>query len=168
MEGINMSNIVAVDNKMSAIDLAMYFILKENMSQKKVQKLAYYAQAYSLVINNSDIVEGIEFQAWVHGPVNTELRKRFREYGWRDMMIIPEQVDNVKSTLNELISNEQKSILELVWSAYGDLSADELEQLTHSEDPWLEKREGLEDFERSAEVISNETMRNYYRQFYNA
>src|SRR5579871_6332042 len=44
----------------------------------KLQKLAYYVQAWHLAINRAPLFAG-SFEAWVHGPVNRELYDRFRD-----------------------------------------------------------------------------------------
>ena len=62
----------SVVKKTSALTVADYFLYKANkekkpITNKKLQKLVYYAQAWSLVLNNKKLFsEPIE--AWVHGP----------------------------------------------------------------------------------------------------
>lgn len=152
----------ALDNTSSIENLVHWFILKENMSQKKVQKLCYYAQAWSVALLNKDIVEGIEFEAWVHGPVNTYIRRMLKRFGWRDIKITPEYLENVISDVSQEFNEVQVKLLESVWETYGNLSADELEDLTHKEEPWLEKRVGLSTFESSTRKISRKTMKKFY------
>lgn len=151
------------ENKATEVDLIYWFLHKKSASQKKLQKLAYYAQAWSLVLLNEDIVDGIEFQAWVHGPVNFEIRKELVEFGWNNLSI-PAGTITPEETFSKF-SEAQNDVLEQVWKVYGELTADQLEALTHQEEPWLEKRQGLEKFEASREVISNETMKKYYSKF---
>ena len=144
------------------INLIEWFILKENMTQKKVQKLAYYAQAWSLVLLEQDIVPKIKFQAWVHGPVNLSIRAILKKYGWKDIMVQKDFVTESKKEIETRFSKDAIKVLKLVWNTYGDMTANELESLTHSEKPWREKREGLGTFEASKKIISNKTMKSFY------
>ncbi len=145
-------------------DVANWFLLKRNhMTNKKIQKLCYYAQAWSLAKLGYSIATNASFEAWVHGPVSPALYKIFKQFGWKELKIEESDIEAVKERVESVFNEEQKSVLESVWITYGEYSADELEQLTHSEKPWLEQREGLSKFESSHRVISEETMKDYYQ-----
>ena len=161
-----MKEIEAIDISVDADigDVADWFLLKENMSNKKIQKLCYYAQAWSLAKLDTDISRNCSFEAWVHGPVNMSLYKKFKTYGWRPLKIVESDISIVNERVNILFCNEQKEILNAVWDTYGCLSADELESLSHTEDPWIEQREGLEPLENSRNIISTDTIKKYYRR----
>ena len=60
-------------------DIANWFLKKESMDQKKVQKLCYYAQAWSLALFNKPIID-CKFEAWAHGPVCSELWNELHEH----------------------------------------------------------------------------------------
>ena len=51
-----------------------------------------------------------------------------------------------------------------IYNSYGDLTGDELEQLNHTERPWLEARGNLRPWQNSEQTISEETMKNFYRK----
>ena len=53
-------------------DIANWFLSKEGMTHKKLQKLCYYAQAWYLALYKNKLIDGY-FEAWVHGPVNSSL-----------------------------------------------------------------------------------------------
>lgn len=160
-----MGNIEACPYEVKAdiTDVADWFLLKQSMSNKKIQKLCYYAQAWCLAKLGYPIAKDAQFQAWVHGPVSMVLYKRFKGFGWRELKIVDEDIDMVKERLSKVFNAEQQDILESVWETYGEYGADELEALTHQEQPWLEQRKGLSKFENCNKVISEETMKNYYR-----
>ena len=142
-------------------DIADWFILKGPMSNKKVQKLCYYAEAWSEALLNKKIAPDADFEAWVHGPGNRKLWERFRDFGWREFVLA--DPDGVRENLDTVLTDDQKYVLESVWITYKDFSADELEMLTHQEDPWLEKRTGLDRFETGRRRISRAAMKRYYR-----
>jgi uncharacterized phage-associated protein len=154
--------VVDFDVKSKMADVADWFLLKGHMSNKKIQKLCYYAQAWSLALLDKDIAIDAEFEAWVHGPVNRSLYRKFKEYGWKELKIDDEDVETTKEALQVIFNDSQINVLEAVWEAYGQFSADQLETLTHQESPWLEKREGYGKFESCVEKLSTNTMREYY------
>lgn len=158
----------SVENKASINSLIEWFLHKEQMSHKKIQKLCYYAQAWSQTLNDADIVDGIEFEAWVHGPVNTGIWNACKKFGWRDIMIDSEYVEKSKEECQDAFDENQIRVLELVWDTYGEYSADDLEALTHSEKPWIEAREGKAQFQNCSTKISRETMKSFYIDLYEA
>lgn len=149
------------EEKLTISDIADWFMLKGKMSNKKVQKLCYYAEAWSEALYNHMITDDAVFEAWVHGPVNAELYHRFKDCGWRDVEL--KHPKKAKEKLNRMLTPEQTDLLESVWITYKDYSADDLEILTHREHPWLEQRKGLSKFEPCQNIISRKTMREYYR-----
>ncbi len=156
----NLRNLATITN------LVEWFVQKESMSHKKIQKLCYYAQAWSQTLEQVDIVEGIEFEAWVHGPVNREIWDMCKGFGWRDITITQDTLEQSKEECDVVFNESQKKILNLVWETYGEFTADSLEARTHEEEPWKEQRQGKRTFEPSNAKISRETMREYYIKFY--
>jgi len=142
----------------SIYELADWFLNKESMPHKKLQKLCYYSVAWYYALYNSDLVNDSEFQAWIHGPVSSDLYSKYRKYGWNLIE---------KAELKQEFIKEIEEFLEIVYNTYGDYSGHELEALTHGELPWIEARRGLSEFEPSTNPISKETMKNYYLSIYN-
>ena len=62
-------------------------------------------------------------------------------------------------------TDDELEVLEEVWNTYGELSARQLEHLTHTETPWLDARKGVDPGEKSQEVISHEKMKSYYEKY---
>ena len=141
--------------KYTIFDIAHWFLNKQSMNQRKLQKLCYYAQSWYLALYDKPLFNG-DFEAWVHGPVNKEMWNRFKSYGYLD---IPTKAlyPHTKS-----IDDETISFLERIWATYGEFSGYQLELLSHSEEPWIEARKGIEPSAPSNEKISNDTMRNFY------
>lgn len=148
--------------RVTALSIAEYFIDKANkekkpITNKKLQKIVYYAQAWSLVLKNKKLFSD-DIEAWVHGPAIKSLYVEYKKFGFNS---IKKEVTN--SSLKNL-SLETRKLLDSVWSVYGHLDAYYLEMLTHSESPWQEAREGLQNSENSERVISLKTMKNFYTQ----
>ncbi len=143
--------------KYSIIDIADWFLKKGNMTQKKLQKLCYYAQAWCYALYGYRLINS-DFQAWVHGPVSPVLYEKFRHFGFETIRI--------KGEININLDDEDAKLLEDVWETYGDRTGNALEALTHTEEPWLEARRGYSDNERCTVVISPDSMKRYYRRIY--
>lgn len=137
--------------------VANWFLGKEQMTQKKLQKLCYYAQAWSYALKNKPLMDS-EFEAWVHGPVSAELYQSLKGSYW----------ENVKPIEGYDLPKDPDDIyfLENVWFTYGKETGNSLEVLTHSEPPWILARNGLKPHDGSHNVITPDTMKEYYRSIY--
>lgn len=136
-------------------DLANAFLSIESMTHKKLQKLCYYAKAWYLAINDSNLI--VEpFEAWVHGAVQPRLYQKYRAYGFQ---LIPMFTGEIESIPEEFMSFARD-----IFDSYGDLSGDDLEKLNHREEPWLNARKGLMPWQGTDAIISEEDMKNYYRK----
>lgn len=136
-------------------DLANCFLSIQSMTNKKLQKLCYYAQAWHLALTGSPLVNN-RFEAWIHGPVCPELYTKYRSYGYKD---IPKQLGDGLS-----ISEEIKAYADMTFEAYGHLTENDLEKISHTETPWLEARNGLEPWVNCSKEISWDSMKQYYRE----
>lgn len=122
------------------------------MTAMKLQKLVYYAQAWSLVWDDKPLFEE-PIQAWVNGPVCPALyachRGKFEVSG-----ILGGQIEN--------LTGIQKESIDAVMQAYGQRTSQWLSDLTHSELPWKDARRGLAPDERGSSVIGLDSMVEYY------
>lgn len=144
--------------KYSIFEIANWFLAKESMTQKKLQKLCYYAQAWCYALKGYRL-ENTDYQAWVHGPVSPVLYERFRSFGYDKIRMSGNYVSKVQE--------EDQELLQDVWETYGDRTGNALEVLSHRELPWQEARRGYEPDERCSVVISPATMASYYLSIYN-
>lgn len=134
--------------------LAKAFLSIAPMTNKKLQKLCYYAKAWYLAIYDRNIIQE-RFEAWIHGAVQPELYQRYREYGFSD---IPQNND-LSGVPEEYISFAKE-----VYESYGHLTGDELERINHQEDPWKNARGSCKSWESCSAVISEQDMKDYYRR----
>jgi uncharacterized phage-associated protein len=153
-----------VQAQYSAMDIAKYFIWKSSqekkpITNKKIQKLVYYSQAWNLVLHNEPLFNE-ELEAWIHGPVVRSLYDAFSKFGTDDIAAGMK----IKESEFKDFSSASKDILDQVWHVYGKYTANDLEVFTHSEDPWQKAREGLEPYEASTNVISLDSMLHFYEQ----
>lgn len=126
----------------------------EVLTNLKLQKLLYYAQAWRLALTNEPLVDE-DFQAWVHGPVLPSQYHRFKEFQWRPLAVDLSRPDfagaGIVSHLTEIVD------------VFGSETAVALELMTHREKPWLDARGDLPLDAVSDAVIPKESMAEYYR-----
>lgn len=138
-------------------DVARWFLDKEPMTHKKLQKLCYYAQAWSYLLLPGGKLKEEPFEAWVHGPVNRELWDCCKNYGYAEIA-----ADNLPEGAQPITDAAVISFLEDVYATYGRFSGYQLENLTHREEPWQKARRGYDEFEPSREQIKPADMCAYY------
>ena len=148
-------------DQVTALAVAEYFLGKagergKSLTNKKVQKLVYYAQVWSLVLDGEKLFDE-DIQAWVHGPAIPSLYGEYKKFGFSP---ITGRVSDAVS----VFSKKQTKLLDEVWDVYGKFDAGYLEMLSHSELPWQEAREGVSDVVHSDKVINLETARAFYAQ----
>lgn len=143
--------------------IADYFILKnaqtgKGLSNKKLQKLLYYSQAWSLVVLDANKPLFDEpIQAWVHGPAVPRVYGHFKEFVMND---IKKPLD--EETLEKELPESERVFLDEIWDLYGGFDAAYLEALTHRELPWQNARRGLQLYEASTNEITHKDMKDYY------
>ena len=147
----------------NAKEVAKYFIYlsskksvgdnkeKEGITNLKLQKILYFAQAYFLAkIGKPLFTDTIE--AWEFGPVIPSIYHKLKKYGSNPII---DEKD--KST----ISVEDKEILDKVWEAFGGYSASRLVDITHVLTPWVEA------YNSSKKEISIKAIGEYYTPLLN-
>ena len=60
------------------------------------------------------------------------------------------------------LTDAERTLIDGVCSALGDMTGAELSERTHIEAPWLNAREGLSPSDPSNAVITQEAMHSYY------
>lgn len=118
------------------------------LTNMKLQKLVYYIKVWSIV-DGSDVVDG-PFEKWTHGPVVRDLYDAIRING-------KNPVNTVSGSAVALDARAQL-IADVVMYTYGRLSAFELSDLTHSEDPWR--------LTAANAFISPDVIEDYYKNQY--
>lgn len=137
----------------NVFDVACYILKKQGeMTAMKLQKLVYYAQAWSLVWDESPLFSE-QIQAWANGPVVPALYKKHQGQF---------KVTAIDEGSTENLSDNEKDTIDKVLEFYGNHSSQWLSDLTHSESPWIDAREGLKSGERGTKEISLAAMAEYY------
>lgn len=123
------------------------------VSNLKLQKLLYYAQAWHLAIHDTPLFND-PIQAWVHGPVVASVYKHYKDWAWK-----PIEEDPTPPAFEQPVQDHLVEVM----GTYGTMTAYGLELLTHEETPWRNARLGLPADEPSSAVIAHEDMKLYYR-----
>lgn len=145
----------------SVYDVANWFLAKDGaITNKKLQKLVYYAYSWYLVFNNERIDNLCnrffenKFEAWVHGAVYPELFHAYKEFG---SSCIPKYDGIIAS-----FSPDDLDVLNQIWDVYGKYNGNELESICHQESPWINARGNLSRWEPSTEPIKDEDIFECY------
>lgn len=120
-------------------------------SNKKLQKLLYYVQAWSCALRNDRPVFDAAIEAWLHGPVVPEIYRKYKSLGYQPIPFEPRG-------LNMECLQEHLPIIDAVLRIYAKYDADFLEMRTHMEAPWIEARRAED------KVISLKAMGDFYRE----
>jgi uncharacterized phage-associated protein len=116
----------------NASEVARYFLALQDdedaISNLKLQKLLYYAQGFSLALIGTPLFNE-QIKAWIHGPVVPAVWHEYRECGGGP---IPRPVDFDP----EILDAQARSLIDEVYSVYGQFSAWRLREMTHAEPPW--------------------------------
>ena len=101
------------------------------LTRFRLHKLLYYAQAWSLVVRESELFAD-DLEAWRNGPVVGAIHDSLPEVSLGDEL----------RDVPELVGDEAEFVGR-VWSAYKRHSASRLSEMTRQEKPWLKAwREG--------------------------
>ncbi|WP_221913348.1 Panacea domain-containing protein [Streptococcus halichoeri] len=156
-----------MENKLEATIKYLIDIKKvPEMTPKKLQKMLFYCFSWHLALtaeNDSDEeikaskLFNSDFEAWAHGPVIPEVYNRYKKnrYSIIDNSEIEINIDNV-------LNDDEIDTINQVIEIYGDFNGNKLEQLSHSEDPWMEARGDIKPLDISTEIIDCKKIYNFY------
>lgn len=133
----------------AAIDLAEWLTAvtpssPDMMTHLKLQKLAFYAYGAALGFGVEDAIGRIEFQAWRHGPVCPDI---YREYSAHGSQPIARPIDRPRSF------GQAEECMRDVVNVYGRMTAWQLREETHLEQPWLDRWDGTLNVEIPTEAL---------------
>lgn len=142
----------------TAKQIANYMLSKKTLTPKQVQKLLYYAYSLYLVkYNESFMQEGMnklfedKIEAWDHGPVIRNVYDYIKKVALSNQLV----TCNTKIQLSDI---KIENFIDKILKVYGQYSGYELEQMTHSEEPWIKTSRN--------NIISDEIIYNYYSNKY--
>lgn len=131
------------------------YILKRTgtISSMKLQKLCYYALAWSLVWDERPIFNE-DFYAWETGPVCIEL---FNELKGKYSITIQDITGEEKN-----LTKIQRTIIDTILAHYNKQTDQYLSQLTQMEYPWIKARNGNFSNVPYPNIITKQSIKEYY------
>ena len=144
--------------KYKACDIANWFLFNQDpelgdITNLKLQKLLYYAQAWYLVFFNNKPLFSDDFQAWTHGPAIPKVYRKYKDFGFTTILKPDKEVK---------LDEDTTALLNEIDRVYGKYSAKYLEELTHKETPWIQTRGNLSPEARCENIIAKDLMYEYY------
>lgn len=135
-----------------AVDVASYILQeKGRLTGHRLHTLLCYSQAWCLVTQDRALFDE-KILAWQHGPVVYEV---FCEHAGKKRVVsrdVGGDADN--------LSPEDCAVVDAVLDAYGMLTGEELEVLSHSESPWASTFDHRSS--ASSPEVSTDSMVDYY------
>jgi uncharacterized phage-associated protein len=146
-----------------AIDIAKYilFMAYENgdlVTNLKLQKLLYYAQAWYMVHHDGKKLFEDEIEAWRFGPVIRDIYDLYKEFSANPIV---EQVDKKYAVY---LKQEDREFMNEFLGEFMDYSASSLVNMIHHERPWQEAFD--KDDPMPSSVISADSMYHFYLDLY--
>lgn len=136
-------------------DVAAYVLKRTGpITAMKLQKLCYYSQAWHMVWDECELFPE-DFEAWANGPVSRDLFRHHR----RQFTLNKWTHENADATA---LSVAEAESTDAVLKHYGGLTAQQLSDISHNEDPWRVTRKGLDPLTRSRRIIPKGRMHTYY------
>lgn len=124
----------------------------EGLTNLKLQKLLYFAQAVSLSVKNQPLFND-KIEAWKFGPVVPTVYQVLKAYSNSPVEI---------TSQTQEMPTEAATLLEDVWNVYGKFSAHELVNISHNHLPW--KNVYLSG--ASEKEITQDSIKAYYKDYY--
>jgi len=150
--------------KISIYDVADYFLKivdrdsGSTITPLKLQKILYYSQGYYLAMYDKELFSA-DFRAWAHGPANEDIYGKYKDEKYE---AIPEPSDEIKT-----LDDHVMKFLNDIWHTFGMYDGKFLEEQTHKEKPWIMARKGYEPGEKCHNIITKESMKDYFKTVIN-
>ena len=122
------------------------------IESRKLQKLVYYCQAWSLVWEGKPLFRE-RVEAWRDGPVVSRLYSAHYKVWF---------VDELSAGDTAALSQRERATIDAVLAFYRAMAWDDLVKRTHLESPWADARAGLLPSQSSQKEITLRSMRVFY------
>lgn len=142
-------------------DVAAYVVdTTGTMTTMKMEKLVFYSQALALAETGKPLFDE-DFQAWINGPVSPVLFAKHRHY----FLLHKDEVDEVIPNEQAKLTDAERGFIDRICEERGSWTGNQLSLKTHSEVPWQAARVGLSPTDPGNQVITKDSMREYYRAY---
>ena len=153
----SVESLFSVSDKMLGVIVCIFKKLEE-VTPLMLQKLLYFIQGvYSALYQKPIFAETC--RAWIPGPVYPEVYDLFRDFKYNP---IEDARFALLKGMEDMLTDEEKRVVDLVVNTFGIYGGKVLEQITHHEEPWIEARKGYDDSIPSSEILSQKRIMEYY------
>tara|TARA_B110000881_G_C18218780_1_gene337941 strand:+ start:39 stop:521 length:483 start_codon:yes stop_codon:yes gene_type:complete len=151
--------------------LANFFIEKANeekinITNMQLQKLMFIGYGWTLSLTGNDLTDEEGFEAWQHGPVIPSIYHELKHHGDRSITNYATDYDLIDNIvyIPKIKTQQNKLILDKVWSTYKNFNAWSLRDLTHQNDtPWKQVyKQGISNIK-----IDSTFVNQYYAKYLN-
>jgi len=130
----------------------------EEVTPLALEKLLFFSQGVNYALNGSRLIDN-DSQAWAHGPVYPSVYNQYKKYGYKP---IDNGIKSVSGRMLSKVSDEELKAIDLVIHTFGLYSPKILENISHTQTPWKEKRIGYHDEQVGTNPIEEESIKDYY------
>ena len=120
---------------------------REGITNLKLQKILYFAQACSLAQRDRPLFSD-PIEAWEYGPVVPKVYQEYREHT-NNPIIVQEDTS--------ALSEKDKAFVVEIWKTFGGYSAGKLVDIAHAHEPWKEA------YRSTNKTITQQSLREYYK-----
>ena len=126
----------------------------------KLQKLLYFVQAYFFIKKGKPCFRD-SIEAWNFGPIVPSVYREYKRYGGFYVFSVETYIDSLtlkrKKFEDNVISVEDKKLIDEVIDTFAEYSNSRLTDLVHGQTPWQEAYRS-----DHGRVISANAMREYF------
>ncbi len=143
------------------IEIVTQYILNKNeeITPLSLQKQLYFVQGFYMALYK-EVLFNVNCEAWIHGPAYPEVYQKYKKYGYNP--IEDDEHYIYDKNVDEKLSDEEKTVVDMVTKTFGMYSGKILEDITHKEEPWKKARRGIKTIDYSNEVISIASIGDYF------
>ena len=121
-------------SKKMLITISYIFEKTEEITPLALQKILYYIQGI-FIVNYGRPLFNEECKAWRHGPVYEEVYDMFKGFKYNP---IEDKRFIIFRDRFQMLTDEEKEIIDMVLNTFGMYSGKTLERITHNESPWAD------------------------------
>lgn len=147
----------SVSEKM-LITISYIFEKVEEITPLALQKILYYVQGIFMVNYGIPLFEE-ECQAWRHGPVYKKVYDMFKGFKYNP---IDDKRFIIFRDKCQMLSNEERDVIDMVINSFGMYSGKTLERITHKEAPWADAYDGDNICGYTNATISKDAIKEYF------
>lgn len=136
-------------------EVANYFLAEssDNLTNRKLQKLLYFAQGFHLAKYDCALFEG-DFAAWKFGPVNSGIFHEYKAYGYQP-------ISRPKPESLVQFSERALSFIASFLIAFSSIGQEKLIEYSHADIPWAAHYIPNQNVR-----ISQSDLRDYFAKFH--